>query len=300
MILGNSRLRVTIEEPGQRYLGTRFDRTSIVSSVVLDGQTEYLSQELAQADSRTDRGIGLACEFGIRTPIGHDDCPVGGWFPKIGLGFIRRENATPYDFFATAREFRLAETSWTEQTGPDSSSLVFRSVAPAIRGYAWTLERRWTLSGTSLSSTVSLHNQGNQALVSDEYCHNFFRPGPADRLGTQDLSLACSWPLSDQPTQVIDPHHALSFHPGLWRFTGPSDDDLYVPNLGVDQAARAWWELRVDGRPWVRETLSVPVSRCDLWGKTHVVAPELFAPFTILPGEFTNWTRRWDFFPLND
>jgi hypothetical protein len=78
VVLRNKEIRVEIECAGERYKGSRFDWNGTVVSARFRG-TEMLGQEKPpfRRNSRI-YGRGLHNEFGIRTPVGWDDCAGGG------------------------------------------------------------------------------------------------------------------------------------------------------------------------------------------------------------------------------
>jgi hypothetical protein len=46
----------------------------------------------------------------------------------------------------------------------------------------------------------------------------------------------------------------------------------------------------------VRETDYFEVSRLAVWGKNHVISPEVFIDIDLQPGAVKQWTREFDFF----
>ena len=285
MKIASSRLLVDIDEPGSRYAGTRFDWTSQVASVRLDGSTEILGQELPPGEFRADRGYGLHCEFGIKSPIGYDDCLVGEWFPKIGVGWLRREGPQAYDFFHTYREIEAAEWQWRRESGLDGESLVLSMNSGLRRGWAWSLERTWTVRGNTLECLTRLENTGNKAIETDEYCHNFLAVHGTER------HLRFSWGAAAQPGVLVNPEGILALGAGGVDIDGSKSGEFYAAGLGRDLPAGSFWELSGPGQVVVRETLDCPFSHCDLWGKQYVISPELFMPLRLAPGSSQSWRR---------
>src|SRR5512133_1768995 len=88
--LSTDRLMVRVAKPGFTYRRTRFDWTGFVTDVMLDGQHTFTSVESPNPMEGAG-GIGLCNEFGIHEPIGYDEAPKGGYFPKLGVGLLKKE-----------------------------------------------------------------------------------------------------------------------------------------------------------------------------------------------------------------
>lgn len=88
--LSNGILTVDIADIGE-YKGTRFDWTGFITQVTLEeGKHTFCVPESLKPDEGTG-GKGLCNEFGISRAIGYDEAPIGGWFPKIGVGLLQKE-----------------------------------------------------------------------------------------------------------------------------------------------------------------------------------------------------------------
>ncbi|MED4956339.1 hypothetical protein P9747_16655, partial [Paenibacillus macerans] len=76
------------------------------------------------------------------------------------------------------------------------------------------------------------------------------------------------------------------------------EKDCYFRLPGVDGAEQPWlWELvhRPSGLG-VRERSKLRVAAAAVWGKGHVVSPEMFVEVKLAPGERQSWTRVYEFF----
>lgn len=288
--LENSLLKIGYELPGEAYRGTRFDWGSAVVAIELAGGHSFGSAEYTSDDARyLDGGRGLFCEFGINAPIGYDDCAPGDWFPKLGVGFLRRESGAAYDFFHT-----YAETREQEYEVDESSSTAVRIEArcETYRGYGWRLVRTWRLDGSALECAVRLENTGSKVLETNEYCHNFVRLGAAP-VGP-DYRIGFSFPIPAAAPEAADPSSCL--RGAFPEFSGEPSADFYLGGLMPSPAANPSWRLR-DVRTGlsVSERLSGTGIRCALWGRSHVISPELFIRVSVRPGESQEWSRRWEF-----
>ena len=158
--LRSSTIELSIAPPGSSYQSTRFDWSSLAISIVVDGKYQCAAAERPRDHPLFSRGgQGLSCEFGIRTPIGYVDCPVGEWFPKIGVGFIQRESEADYDFFHHYENMRPLEYHINHgrpvDSAPGGQSVTITGIAKPHRGYAWTMSRSWIVTGNHIENRCS-------------------------------------------------------------------------------------------------------------------------------------------------
>lgn len=294
IVLSSPRLQASIQVPGSIYASSRFDWSSQVVSLLLDGTHEFLTREEADGSLPDRRGHGLATEFGIRTPIGYGDCPLGGYFPKIGAGWLPRKTLDAYNFYP--HEPDMDSLDW--ELDFDGHSARFSTTAGKRRGYGWNLSRYWEVNDCTLVNTVILENTGSLPLQTDEYAHNFIQlakqgPGP-------DWSLETSFALQDAP--------------GAWGGWDCIQYQAGSTGLGFNSKAREqfgsgllaslqrspllgscpWWKLKDSSSGlWIQEQLSVPAKSFELWGAPHVFSPELFVLVNLAPGESASWERSY-------
>lgn len=301
LLLESDRLQVRISLPGSRYRTTRFDWSAGVYHIVLDGRHQFASAEVTDGDLLPFRGQGLACEFGIRQPVGYSDCPVGGYFPKLGVGWVRRESDEDYNFFHHYLEMVPADFRW-RLASPNQA--VFHADGGNHRGWAWNLKRTWTLESNRLTLETTLENPGDFPIKTNEYCHNFLRPGTAP-IGPGTV-LELSHP-TVKPGALFDPEACLNLSPGApagahgaypaAAFHLVPQGEFYAGNLcGPQVLNQAWWKLTsLQSGLTVREDLPGPCSLVDLWGKATVISPELFKELDVAPGQDQSWKRTWTF-----
>lgn len=277
---GNERLRVVLEPPGAVYTGSRFDWTTQVVQVTLDG-VSFLTKEKTTAEP--NQGWGLAGEFGIATPVGFDDCPVGELFPKVGVGLLRRPDDAEYQFH---RGYEVTPARFTVR--PEGAGVLVTATQDAHRGYGWRLKRHWQVSGTTLRLESTLANTGSRALVTEEYLHNFVGfDGPVG----PSWSLELSSPLADHPDSWVNPENLMERTPGGLGWKGRPTQEFFLAQGAP--APSSWTLVHPTGR--ITETVDRPVARFHLWGKGHVVSPELYLAVNAAPGAVLSWTRTWSF-----
>ena len=283
IVLLNERLKVEIAYPGTVYRGSRFDWTSFITQITLDGRHTFCVPEQDQPGKGTG-GIGFCNEFGIRMPIGYDEAKVGEQFPKIGTGLLKRKSEEEYDFF-TPYEVEPFPTFVTA----DDSNACFKVEPTECRGYAVRLQKTVSIRENMLAIDYKLGNAGNKPIFTTEYCHNF--------LGIDGHKVGKEYSLSF-PCKVKINRLSGSFtvydDKILWEET-PQGDFYGMINADLANEPWQWQLLHEPSGTGVRETSKLPVLGYAVWGSTHVVCPELFVEIALKPGETMDWTREYEF-----
>jgi hypothetical protein len=295
IILKNADLALRLETAGETYTGSRFDWNGLVASAKYRG-VELLGQEKPRFQRNPAIfGRGLHNEFGIHAPVGYDDCSVGEWFPKIGVGWLRRDEK-PY-FFYTQYSVEPATFTVVIQ-GADRA--VFSADSGVRNGYGWRYEKTVSLEADGWRIAYRLENIGSKPIATDEYVHNFLcfagrRVGPA-------YSLEFPWTL--QPgrfSETNNPDGILAPEGRSVRFTGKTGKQFYLGGLSLGVLAAdglaASWTLtglnRVGRRLSLTERGSFVPTGVHLWGWKRVISPELFHSFTLAPGQCETWERHY-------
>jgi len=294
IILSKGDLRLAVERPGERYKGTRFDRNGTVVSARFRG-VEFLADERpAFLRNRARYGHGLHNEFGIKTCVGFDDCAIGDWFPKIGVGWLRK-TAKPYSFFGVYETEPIAFDG-PEQTG---DSVTFRCRSGVRNGWGYEYSKGVTIEGDGFTVRYTLENTGDKTVSTEEYCHNFLRIGGA-RLGPR-YRLSIPWsPDRSRFDEFVDPEGILSLSGGDLCFSAPVRKVFFLGGMSegirASEGLAATWTLSEEKRGLsVSETGSFLPSLVNLWGHGGVISPEIFYAFTVEPGNILSWERRYDF-----
>lgn len=300
MRLETDRLSVDIAEPGTTYRGARFDWSSFITQVHLDGRHTFCIPE-SQGGAGTG-GIGLCNEFGPFSPIGFEETPVGEQFPKLGVGLLTRPDAAEYAFF---RDYPIQPYSLRVETSPGVIRFEFAPLT--CRGYAARLVKTVSVLGNSLSIDYALDNVGSLPIHTHEYCHNFLALN-GHAVGP-DYRLQLSHPLEPlyHPDIVDNPEfltwtqaptqpwkHDLERGPAT-SSPEPCITEELIP-APVPAGREYWWQLNhVPSGLQVRETLDCPWSTMVLWYAPHVVSPEAFVAVDVEPGETMEWRRTYAF-----
>jgi hypothetical protein len=290
IILKNAEIVLKLEKAGEKYRGSRFDWNGLVSSAVYKG-VSFLGEEkpMFQRNPRLF-GRGLHNEFGIKRCIGYDECEVGGWFPKIGTGWLKKDDK-PY-FFYTAYESEPLSFSCDVT---DSRRAVFTCDSGERNGYAYRYTKEISLEGPRIRIHYNLENCGKKPLETDEYVHNFLC------IGGKRMDAGCSvsfpWKLdSSRFTENVNPDLALAVEDSRVIVRGKAAGQFYLGGLsgGVTEhngLAASWIYADERSKLCVSEKGSFVPSGVHLWGWKSVISPELFFSFKIEGGNSLSWER---------
>ncbi len=285
--LRSPRLTVEIAAPGSSYAGSRFDWSSFITQVTLDGRHRFLAPE-AQRPGVGTGGSGLCCEFDILGPAGFAETAVGETFPKWGVGLLTRPDERPYDFSRTYPIAPFARAITATATRLESIT-----EAEPCRGLALRLERALEVADCDLLSDVTVVNTGTRAVHTREYCHNFaaidgHAIGPDYRLElSQPLRIDQQDPWFRSTGSILHLHRPV-----------PAGANAYVCGpLDPDPDGFTWRLVHAPSGVSVSEqVLSAPgPALCAVWATGHVICPEVFIDAVIAPGERRSWRRRYAF-----
>jgi hypothetical protein len=296
IVLQSDHLTIEIAQPGSVYSGTRFDWTSFITQVTLDGTHTFCVPESLEPGQGSG-GVGLCNEFGIEEPIGYDEAQPGDPFPKLGIGLLARPDDAPYNFF---RPYEIvAPFPIRVMTG--STQAMFTVEPVDCRGYAVRLTKMVTVEGAGLTVAYALENVGEKPVVTTEYIHNFVGIdghviGPNYWL-RMPYTIAFATPPSAFAERMAQMMAVLDVRGGDIRWRATPEADFYCRPLGFTVTDDAQWELvHEPSGVGMREFDDFAPARVAVWGTAHVVSAETFVPVNVQPSEIQYWTRRYEFF----
>lgn len=275
-------MSVSILYPGTRYRRSRFDWTGMVEQISL-GSVRFLGME-ADGQYKGTEGIGLSSEFGIKTPLSYWRTLPGKEFMKIGVGALRRDSIKPYNFF---RDYPVRPFETEVRSFENKVEFIQKdcSAGPYRCDYQKTIE----IADRELIIHSHLINKGERTIKTEEYCHNFFRPGDAGITGSTYIET--SHPLKSR--KEVGP---IRIDSGKISFPKAPDEVFYTYGLFRDSPKDFTWKIADE-----ESGLSVtgiedfPVSKFALWGMSHVISPETFHSFILKPREDLKWRRKYRF-----
>lgn len=288
--LSNGILTVDIADIGE-YKGTRFDWTGFITQVTLaEGNHTFCVPESLKPGEGTG-GRGLCNEFGISRAIGYDEAPIGGWFPKPGVGLLQKDDAQLYRF---EKDYNVIP--FAKEIEVEKETVKYRIEPMECNGYAMQLTKTISLQGDQLKIQYDLHNLGDKPFETEEYIHNFIG---IDGLPTgKDFELRLPGALKVEEPESSYTEKLLEVSNNRLTWNGNPYRAFYC-KLGGWEASQADYNWELIHKPsgtGVRESGDFPVARMALWGEQHVISPEVFVNISVLPRQSKSWSRIYRFF----
>lgn len=296
--LKNENLELTIETAGEKYTGSRFDWNGTVTQIKYKG-ISVLSQE-KKIFHRNPRifGRGLHNEFGIKNVIGYDDIPVGEYFPKIGTGWLKKDDK-PYFFFT---QYKLDPLNFHAVKVSDTKA-VFECDSGERNGYAYLYTKTIELKGDTFTIDYKIENKGSKPLATTEYVHNFLLPG--NRTNGPHLELTLPWKYDQNNfSENVKTENLIRFQPNgeitKIGFEKTPDVEFFMGGIFKSRKdtenKKAFWILKDSkSKLTIKEEDSFEPYNCDIWGHNKCISPELFTWFEAKPGETAVWNRTYSF-----
>lgn len=295
IILKNKNLKLKIETPGEKYRGSRFDWNGTVTKIWYKGK-QLLSEE-KKLFNRNARiyGRGLHNEFGIKNVIGYDDIPVGEYFPKIGTGWLKKDEK-PYFFFT---QYKLDALDFSWQKISDEKA-VFMCDSGIRNGYGYHYTKTVELKEDTFVISYSLENIGEKKIETTEYVHNFLLP--CGKSVSPDLELNFNWEYDKADlSENVKTDGLVDFIPNGAKFLKVPDVEYFLGGV---------WEARKDKNfgqngGWtlkdscsgitMKESDSFVPHHSDVWGHNKCISPELFIWLEVEPEKTMEWSRTYSF-----
>ena len=295
IILRNSNLKLKIETPGEKYRGSRFDWNGTVTQIWYKGKKMLSEEKLPFHRDAKIYGRGLHNEFGIKNCIGYDEIPVGEYFPKIGTGWLKKDDK-PY-FFYTQYKLEPLEFSWQKIS---DIKAVFMCDSGEKNGYAYRYAKVVELKDDSFSISYSLENQGEKNISTTEYVHNFLLPGQK-KVGPQ-LTLQFPWEYSKEAlSENVKTEGLIEWKNDGCSFKKTPESEFFLGGVwearnDKNSFKKGSWILRDDSSGiTMSESDSFEPYHCDVWGHKKCISPELFIWLDVKPGEEKSWSRTYSF-----
>ena len=290
-ILKNNALEVHIDSPSEGYNFSRFDWTGKVRKVLYQDIPVTTIERTDDVDINLF-GMGLYNEFGIETAIGFEETRQGEWFHKIGVGALQKSG----DSYQFTNPYKIRPATFHAE--PRKHELRIRCVSESLNGYAYKLNKEFSIQGTSLNIEYQLENTGKKAILTDEYVHNFM--GLDQKLIGKDYQLQFPFKLWEQEFQtLVNPEGTLELGKMGISFKNNPKEQFFVSHLNGPNTVPANWELQhLKYKIGIRETGSFTTQKVNLWGWQHVVSPELFHQISVEAGKTVEWSRTYECFNL--
>jgi len=290
-ILKNKQLEMHIDLPEENYNLARFDRTGKIVKVKFQ-DIDISGVERTVREEEQLGGKGFYNEFGIDDALGYEETEPGGWFHKIGVGLLKKDDG-PY-FFGENYEVKPAEFEFYVHT----DKIQINCQSSTINGYGYELKKEITLLESCFIIKYHLLNTGEKAIVTDEYNHNFMAINN-DPIGS---NYKLVFPFQIMPglfRETVNPEGKIVIGEKEIEIKSRPREPFFFSNLSGGESVTAGWELiNHKCHIGIRETGSFLSSKINLWGCGHVISPELFFKIETQPGESTEWSRMYEVFEV--
>lgn len=293
MELKNGRLQIKFGEISTQ----RFDRTAVVTEVVLDGKYAFCTPEQVLPRRRTTNGRGLCGEFVL--PGAAEGAKAGEWFVKPGVGLLKQtQDGAGYDMW---KSYECRPLEVMAEIG--QAQAVFRQKEIVSGGYGVDIEKRFSLEENRLILDISVTNVGETSMELQEYQHNFVSIEGLPVSEGYILELPCDRTLPGiventlrQGDEIRLPSAvAVAGNSVCWK-SDMTEKILYHSSEEIDPAAPRRWTLRhASSRVSITEEADFLPTRLDVWSVEHCVCAEFYNAVTLAPGEAARWRRTWTF-----
>ena len=291
-IIKNNTLEVAVDLPLENYKGSRFDWSGKISVI------KFLAIPFTTAEDPSSKDInflgkGLFNEFGINSPLGFEETPMGGWFHKIGVGLLKKEHKE-YLFHRN----HLIKPAHFDITCEDQKIIIVCKSEP-VNGYCYELKKEISISENSFTIDYLLHNTGEKKIVTDEYVHNFIAINNA--LINKDYLLKFPFPL--HPIlfdETVNSENKVEIGNDSISFNENPRKQFFFSNLtGGKQLEAEWTLINLKAKLGMKEIGSFKTDKINLWGWRHVISPELFFKISVDPKKTIEWSRKFEVFKIN-
>jgi len=291
-ILKNNHLELHIDAPTENYSCTRFDWTGKISQLKFQN-IPLTTIENTDLINTACFGKGFYNEFGIDTPLGFHETAIGGWFHKIGIGLLKKEN----EQYLFHKKYAVKPAKFSVST--EANAVIIHCTSEAFNGYSYKLTKEIKLYSSSFTIKYTLHNTGEKEIVTDEYVHNFMATDNA----LKGKEYALEFPFKLEPPlfdETVNTEQKVTIGSNRITFKETPKEQFFFSNLSGGKLENAAWTLlNSNTKIGIQETGNFQTNKINVWGWGHVISPELFFKINIKAGKALEWTRTFEVFKIN-
>lgn len=271
------------------YRATRFDWAGVVSSLKYKNH-EFFGQWYNKHDPKVHDAIqGPAEAF---DPIGYDTANPGETFIKIGVGTLRKINASPYRF---SGQYEIANGgTWKVKKKKDRVEFTHELHDASGFAYIYKKTLRLIKNKPELILEHSLKNIGAITIETNTFNHNFFMIDK--QITGPDFTVSLPFEITNQSagkSLISFENRQLKYLKELNKgestmeypkgFTGDKveDYDFTVSNSKTGAS--------------VRITSDRPLSNFMFWSVPTTLSPEPFIKVSAKQGEEFTWNIKYEF-----
>ena len=226
-------------------------------------------------------------------PIGFDETKEGEYFPKIGVGALKKED----DTYGFSKVYEIKPANFNVIT--DTNKLIVECESQTVNGYAYVLRKEIELLESSFVIHYKLRNTGEKTIMTNEYTHNFLAINK--ELMGSDYILKFPFDLKPESFDAaLNPEEKVVVGEKQVTFNSTPEEQFFYGNLTGNKMVKAHWELiNTKSKIGISETGSFKTNKINLWGWKHVVSPELFFDVNLKAGKTIEWSRTYNVFEID-
>lgn len=290
-ILKNKNLEIHIDLPQENYNSSRFDWTGKIVKVKF--QNIHLSGiERPDCENEHYFGKGFYNEFGIDSALGYNETDIGGWFHKIGVGLLKKDD----NQYLFSKNYPIKPAEFT--TIIKSNKILIKCLSEKSNGYSYLLKKEVELKESKFTIKYYLENTGEKDISTNEYGHNFI----AINKGLVGNNYVLKFQFQLKPKKfgkTVNPEQKVEIGQNEIKFNRTPNEQFYFSNLSGNKNVDAAWEIiDLSNNIGISETGSFKTKKVNLWGCSHVISPELYFNIFIKPGQSVAWSRTYNVYNL--
>ncbi|MGK9477792.1 hypothetical protein [Melioribacter sp. OK-6-Me] len=282
--LNSDSLSLIIDLPHEGYSGSRFDYTGKIRKVI------YEDLHIGTSETEiydTKKGCGFFNEFGIDSPLGYDEVDVGEEFVKPGVGYLKKVSYDLYDFF-----YEYSFRPFNYDYWIDKEKIIYHYKCD-FNGYGFEVLKEIVLTGNRFNIKYKFENTGEKVIQTNEYVHNFISIN-SNNLSKNYRLIFPFQIIKDDIKKVNDKENKLIFHENLISWNDEPKTEFFLDTIKSNCSAIWTISNRMLGCE-ISEKGDFTAYKINLWGKRHVVSPELFKKIELNPSQKEEWSRTFSF-----
>ncbi len=289
------------------YRGARFDWAGIIGSLTYGGHDFYVPWYRAVSPSVRDyvfqNGIVINSENNATGPaeefnadggaLGYERAPPGGEFLKIGVGILRRIDASPYDKLQPYPIINSGQRRYVAK--PDRVDFI-QDISSPTTGYGYHYVKTIRIEKNRPVMLIEhvLENRGSKAISTRVSNHNFLN---IDDAGTP-VGLEFDAPFQIAVEKPLDAEVAAVRGRQIVFRAAPAPGQVVVSTLtgyGSTSADNQFHLMDPSRGVGVCITGDRPLAHLLFWSIQPVTAVEPVVEMTIAPGQSFKWSYRYEF-----
>ncbi len=264
------------------YNRARFNHAGFIPYVSYKGVC-FAEPEQRDPERVTSAGAGLCSQYFFTGA--EEEAREGDDFLRLGIGVMKREK----ELIHFMRNAPFTPLDMLMDAGEDSAR--FQVSSPKVGGYAYDENRLVELNENSITISVAFTNTGDKPISTTEYNHNFVSLGglPIGPAYTLELPFCRDVDRMKPDCGLIQKSQGVSW-------AAAPEHAFYCEFHDIAPAAPYAWKLtHAESSASIIEYVDFVPEHVTVWGVEHCACAEVFAPFSVQPGQTARWSRRWVF-----